>query len=256
MTALFVSHGAPTLIGEDVPARDFLAGLGNALPKPEAVLAVSAHWETAKPTASTMEHPETIHDFSGFPDYLYKLHYQAKGAPELARRAAEALSEAGFGTGLDAARGLDHGAWCPLMLMYPDADIPVAQLSIQPHLGPGHHLALGRALAGLGSEGVMVLASGGAVHNLARVQWGCHDSPPDWARQFDDWLAAALAAGDEAALVDYRRRAPGGALAHPRDEHFLPLFVALGAGGPGARGRRLHASFTHGSLSMAAFKFA
>lgn len=253
--AIFVSHGAPTLIGEDVPARDFLAGLGRGLPRPKAILVVSAHWETPAPCVTTASRPETIHDFHGFPEDLYRLQYPAPGAPETALRAVELLRAAGFAAAADPERGLDHGAWVPLRLAYPEADIPVTQLSIQPAEGPLHHVALGRALAPLRAENVLVLASGGATHNLRELAWNSPAAPPDWARAFDDWLAATLAAGDEAGLIDYRARAPHAVRAHPRDEHFLPLLVAFGAGGAGARGTRLHAGFTHGSLSMAAFRF-
>lgn len=256
LPTLFVSHGAPTLILEDVPARDFLKRLGESIARPSAVLAVSAHWETATPTVGTAEQPETIHDFHGFPEALYRLRYPAPGATTLARRAASLLRDAGFPAGEDSAHGLDHGAWVPLMLMFPDADIPVTQLSIQPALGPAHHLAVGCALAPLRDENVLVLASGGAVHNLRQLDWNRHGAPPAWVRDFDTWLAAQVEAGAAADLVAYRERAPGAQLAHPRDEHFLPLFVAMGAAGRDAKGHRVHASHTHGSLSMAAFSFS
>lgn len=253
---LFVSHGAPTLLGEDVPARAFLARLGGSTGRPSAVLAVSAHWETAAPSASTAERPETIHDFYGFPRELYAHQYPAPGAPALAERAVRLLRDAGIDAALDSRRGLDHGAWVPLTLMYREADIPVTQLSIQPELGPAHHLNMGRALEALTSDDVLVLASGSATHNLRALAWGGDEKPAPWAKAFDDWLAERLAAGDAEALVDYRRQAPSAAVAHPRDEHFLPLFVAFGAAGNRARGERIHASFTHGSLSMAAFRFS
>ena len=254
--SVLVSHGAPTLILERAPARDFLAGLGATLGRPEAILCVSAHWETAEPAVSTAERPGTIHDFYGFPEALYRLHYPAPGASALARRAAGLLAGAGLGCALDPDRGLDHGAWAPLMLAYPDARVPTTQLSVQPGLGAAHHLALGRALAPLRDEGVLVLASGGATHNLG--EFGRHPigAPPvEYARAFDDWLAEAVEAGRAGDVADYRNRAPHGARNHPSEEHFLPLLVAMGAGGPGAKGRRLHASFTYGVLSMAAFAF-
>lgn len=253
--AIFVSHGSPMLMFESVPARSFLAGLGSSLGRPAAIVAVSAHWETPAPRASVVAAPETIHDFGGFPDELYQVQYKAPGAPDVARHAVELLDKAGIAAASDAKRGLDHGAWVPLSLMYPEADVPVAQLSIQTELGPAHHVALGRALSPLREGDVLVFASGSATHNLMTMEYGRHDSPPSWAREFDDWLAAALETGDEAALVAYRSRAPHARLAHPRDEHLLPVFVAFGAGGVGVKGRRLHRSFTHGSLSMAAYAF-
>jgi 4,5-DOPA dioxygenase extradiol len=252
--ALFVSHGSPMLVAEDAPARDFLAGLGAEFGRPKAILSVSAHWETSAPRASVVEHPETIHDFGGFPDELYRMRYPAPGAPEAAQRAVDLLSRAGMNAATDPERGLDHGTWMPLTLMYPDADIPVAQLSIQTERGPAHHVAVGRALAPLRDEDVLIFATGGATHNL-RLLDRRPQASPTWAVEFDDWLAAAFAAGDEAALTDYRAQAPHARMAHPRDEHLLPSFVAFGAGGPGAKGRPIHRSFTYGSLSMAAFTF-
>lgn len=254
--AIFVSHGSPMLMFERVPARDFLAGLGAELGRPKAIIAVSAHWETPDARASVADKPATIHDFGGFPDELYQVQYPALGAPDTARRAVDLLRQAGLGAAVDESRGLDHGAWVPLALMYPNADIPVTQLSVQTAQGPAHHVAVGRALAPLRDDDVLVLASGSATHNLMTMDYGRHDSPPPWAQAFDDWLAAALEAGEEASLVEYRSRAPHARQAHPRDEHLLPVFVAYGAGGTGSKGRRLHTSFTHGSLSMAAFAFA
>lgn len=252
MPTLFVSHGSPTLILEDVPARAFLATLGEQVPRPKAIIAVSAHWNTDTPAVSTAGRPETIHDFYGFPDALYRLHYDAPGAPELAARVAELT-----GAVRDPGYGLDHGAWVPAMLGWPEADIPIFQLSVQPHLGPAHHIALGRKLAPLRDEGVLILGSGSTTHNLRRLARGGQGAKPEpWAMAFDDWLADTLEKGDEAALADYRARAPYAREAHPTDEHFLPIHVAFGAAGEGAHGRALHRSFTLGNLSMASYAFA
>ena len=251
LPALFLSHGSPMLVFEDIPARHFIAGLGRQLQHPKAILCISAHWETERPTVSVAAAPETIHDFYGFPDELYRLHYPAPGAPTLARRVVELFEKAGIDSAIDGDRGLDHGAWNPLLLIYPQADVPVTQLSIQVQLGPAHHAKIGRALQPLRDEGVLVLASGGAVHNLRQFHID-REQPAPWAVSFDDWLADRIAAGDEEALLAYRQNRPDGALAHPRAEHLLPLFVALGAGG-GVAGRPLHRSFAHGSLSMAAY---
>ena len=256
LPSVFVSHGAPTLPLKPSPAREFLAGLGAALGRPEAILCISAHWETREPAVSTAERPETIHDFYGFPAPLYALRYPAPGAARLAAEAARLLAQAGFSCAEDPARGLDHGAWVPLLLMYPAADIPATQLSVQMPQGPAHHLALGRTLAPLREKGVLILGSGGATHNLAEFRQHAPAAPPLPAvAAFDAWLAEAAEKGDAASLVDYRRKAPAALSVHPREEHFLPFFVALGAGGAKARGRRLHHSFSHGALSMAAFAF-
>jgi 4,5-DOPA dioxygenase extradiol len=253
MPTVFVSHGSPMLyLEKGVPARDFLATLGSLLPRPKAILAVSAHWNTERPAVSAAARPETIHDFSGFPEPLYRLHYDAPGDPALAKRVAEM-------TGAEAVAdyGLDHGAWVPALLAWPKADIPIFQLSVQPYMSPAHHLALGRKLAPLREEGVLVMGSGSATHNLRRLMRGHHDTPPEpWAKAFDDWLADAVEKGDEAALANYRSEAPYAREAHPTDEHFLPLHVAFGAAGEGAHGKALHRSFTSGNLSMAAYAFA
>jgi 4,5-DOPA dioxygenase extradiol len=254
--SVFVSHGAPTLALTPCPARDFLCGLGKELGRPKAILCVSAHWESPGPAVSAAAEPDTIHDFSGFPASLYELRYPAPGAPALAERACALLAQARFGCTPDPSRGLDHGAWVPLLLMYPNADVPVAQFAVTMPLGPAHHVALGRALEPLRREGVLIIGSGGATHNLREFGPVAIDAPPlPHVKAFDAWLKAAAEAGNETSLVDYRRTAPDARRIHPREEHFLPFFVALGAGGPGVKARRLHASFNYAMLSMAAFAF-
>jgi 4,5-DOPA dioxygenase extradiol len=259
LPSVFIGHGAPTTALDRDPTHEFLKGLGQKLERPDAILCVSAHWESERPAASTATAPETIYDFYGFPEPLYQLRYPAPGAPELAARAAELLGGAGLACDLEPDQGLDHGAWIPLLLMYPDADVPVAQLSIQHHLGPAHHLAMGRALAPLRDGGVLILGSGNVTHNLQdaigrlRGGSGAGDPPPEWAVAFDGWVAERVAEGAVDDLADYRARAPFAEVAHPRDEHFLPLFVVAGAGG--GAGRQIHAHFALSSLSMAAFAF-
>jgi 4,5-DOPA dioxygenase extradiol len=257
LPSVFVSHGAPTLAVESNSTTDFLKRLGRELERPEAVLCVSAHWDTPAPAVSAAERPETIHDFGGFSEELYRIRYPAPGAPALAARVAELLGSAGFACDVERDRGLDHGAWVPMRLLYPDADVPVAQLSVQPQLDTRHHFRVGRALAPLGDEGVLVLATGSATHNLRRIELGGGGDAPEWAAQFDEWLYGKVREGSVEELLDYRRHAPHAATAHPTDEHLLPFFVALGAGAEGddARGRSLHRGWTHGSLSMAAYSF-
>ena len=251
--AIFVSHGAPTLPFDDVPARDFLRGLGAQLGRPRAVLTVSAHWDTEAPTTNAVTANDTIHDFYGFPRPLYDLRYAAPGDGLLAREVSGLLS--GFGAQTDVMRGLDHGAWVPLMLMYPGADIPVVQLSVQSEKGAAHHIAVGRALAELRQDDVLVLGSGGFVHNLRQI--APPGSPePQWSRDFSGWMHDRLMEGDEAALADYRPRAPHAAMAHPSEEHLMPLLVAYGAGGEKTKAARLHSSATFGSLRMDAYSFA
>lgn len=258
--AIFVSHGAPTLPLDDVAARRFLSGLGAridaAFGRPSAILVASAHWETAAPELSAPVANETIHDFRGFPEALYAMRYPAPPAPDIAAAASSLLRAAGVRAAIDLERGLDHGAWVPLMLMYPEADIPVAQLSVQTHLGPAHHLRLGQALASLREAGVLVLGSGAYTHNLMELR-GFRGRPaeaePDWVRGFADWAATALEQGRVDELLAYRAT-PDGARNHPTEEHILPLFVAMGAGG-GGRADHLHASVTHAVLRMDVFGF-
>jgi 4,5-DOPA dioxygenase extradiol len=253
LPSLFLSHGAPTLSLDPGATGARWQRLAQELPRPQAVLCVSAHWMTEEPAVSAPERNDTIHDFYGFPEPLYRLTYPAPGAPALAGRVVALLGEAGIATATDSARGLDHGAWVPLRLMYPDAAIPTIQLSIQPYRDAAWHHRLGNALAPLRREGVLVLASGGAVHNLRAVAWQGGPAP-QWAQQFDDWVASVLAEGREADLLEWQTRAPHAREAQPTPDHFLPLFVALGAAGPHARGERIHQGFTLGSLSMAAFR--
>ena len=257
LPALFVSHGAPTLPLSQAPARRFLEGLAALLPeRPKAILAVSAHWETARPAVNAVAVNDTIHDFSGFPAELYALRYPAPGSPAVASRVRELLAAGGVESDADAARGLDHGAWVPLMLAFPEADIPVVQLSVQTALGPDHHLKLGRLLAPLREEGVLVLGSGSFTHDLSsyRDYAALEDAPePEWVTRFADWMDHALAGRRTDALLGYRRLAPHAERNHPTEEHLLPLFVALGAGGGEAR--RLHASATHTILRMDVYAF-
>lgn len=255
LPTFFLSHGSPGLALDPGATGAFWEKLAQALPRPKAVLCVSAHWMTEEAAVSAPARNETIHDFYGFPEPLYRLAYPAPGAPALAERVAGLLSDAAIPCAVDHERGLDHGAWVPLRVMYPAADIPTIQLAIQPYRDAAWHERMGAALAPLRDEGVLILASGGAVHNLRGLmrQGG---PAPEWAQSFDEWLASALAEGRRAELLDWERRAPHAREAQPTPDHFLPLFVALGAAGAGARGERLFQGFTLGSLSMAAFRFA
>lgn len=249
LPAIFVSHGAPTLPFDDVPSRDFLRGLGQSLGRPRAIVTMSAHWETQAPAVNAVAVSDTIHDFGGFPRQLYELRYPAPGDAALAEQVA-ALT----GGTVDTARGLDHGAWVPLMLMYPNADIPVVQLSVQPHQDAAHHIALGRRLVDLRADNVLLMGSGGFVHNLRAI--APPGAPePDWSRAFASWMHDRLMTGDEAALTAWETQAPQARRAQPTPEHFLPLFFALGAGGANAKAARLHSSATFGSLRMDSYAF-
>ncbi len=252
---LFLSHGSPMLALQDIPARDFIAGLGRELERPDAVVVVSAHWETEVPEVNAVALNDTIHDFFGFPRPLFELTYPAPGNPELADRIADLLGGAGLRARVDPSRGLDHGAWVPMLLMWPDHDIPVLQLSIQSRLGPGHHVQLGRALNALRKDNILVLASGSFTHNLRSLQRSGAGQEPEWVTRFADWMNDALISGRTCDLVSYRRLAPFAEENHPTDEHLLPLFVALGAAGEGARATRLHQSTDLGTLRMDSYRF-
>ncbi|CAN7371566.1 dioxygenase family protein [Massilia sp. LjRoot122] len=257
LPTIFLSHGSPMLALRDSPARRFLQDLGSSLGRPRAIVAVSAHWETmGAPGVSLASRPETIHDFGGFPRALFEMRYPAPGAPEAAERAAGLLEAAGIRVGRNAQRGLDHGTWVPLALMYPDADIPVAQLSVVRGADPAEHERIGRALTALRGEGVLVVGSGSLTHNLHEFRGQDLDAPaPHWVDEFAQWMKARLEANDRTALLDYRRGAPFASQNHPTEEHLLPLFVAMGAAGADARARLLHASVEHGILAMDAYAF-
>jgi 4,5-DOPA dioxygenase extradiol len=255
LPTIFLSHGSPMLALDAGETGKFWQKLGRELPRPEAVLAVSAHWTTDEPTVSTTVANSTIHDFYGFPAPLYQISYPAPGAPDLAQRVVDLLGAAKIPIRTEASRGLDHGAWVPLKNMYPLANVQVAQLSVQPHRDAAWHVALGRALAPLARENVLVLATGGAVHNLREM--APDGSPtPAWASNFDLWLAEVLAKGDESSFVNWTNRAPESRRAQPTPEHFLPIFVAYGAAGENPKAERLHQGFTLGSMSMAAYSFS
>ena len=255
LPTIFLSHGAPTTPLEDIPARRFWQELGGTYQDVAAVLCISAHWETTRPTVGGTGRPDTIHDFYGFPPELYRLDYPTPGAPGLARTIVQKLAGAGLPCDLDGTRGLDHGAWVPLLSMFPRAHVPVVQLSIQHHLDPALHFAVGQAIADLRHENVLVIGSGGAVHPLGYAPLGPGAVTDRWAIDFFDWLDGVVVRGDAESLVDYRVLAPYPERAHPRPDHYVPLLAALGAAGGGARGRRLHQSWYWGDMSMAAYEF-
>lgn len=266
LPSLFLSHGSPMMALEPSPARDFLAGLGAQLPRPCAILMVSAHHDAAydggRATVTASPTPPTIHDFGGFPDELFAMRYPAPGDPALAERVVDLLGAHGLPVTADPHRGLDHGAWVPLSLIYPQADVPVVQLSIASNASPEWHYALGQALAPLRDEGVLVIGSGSITHNL-RALFAARlpiDAPaPEWVTIFTDWVAERMAAGAIDDVLHAVERAPHGHDNHPTMEHILPLFVAMGAGA-GAGGlpfesERLHASITYGLLAMDVYAF-
>lgn len=254
--ALFVSHGSPMIMFEPSPARDFLAGLAGQVERPDAILMISAHHDMAEAVVTAGQQLATIHDFGGFPQKLFDLQYPARGNPELANEVAQLVAGAGHRVFLDPSRGLDHGAWVPLMLGWPDADIPVVQLSISSAHPPEWHHRIGQAIAPLRDRNVLIMGSGSLTHNLRAifVEGRDHDAVvPDWVSDFANWVCDRLAAGETRLVLEAVERAPHGHENHPTMDHILPLFTAMGAGGD--RARRLHHSYTYGVLAMDAYRF-
>lgn len=224
MPVIFAAHGAPVLLDDGEWMLE-LAGWAKSMPKPKSILMVSAHWEQRPTTLGAVETVPLIYDFYGFPQKYYELQYAAPGAPELAARVRELLGRRGMPVSDDPRRGLDHGAFVPLVAMYPKADVPVLQISM-PGLVPRELTALGRALAPLREEGVLIFGSGFLTHNM---RYAFRPGVPEWAREFDAWAREATARLDVDALEDFQARAPAAAMALPTWEHYAPLLVAAGA---------------------------
>lgn len=229
-----------------------LTALSHELGRPRAVLVISPHWETASATVSTATQLETIHDFGGFDPSLYEIQYPASGNPAAAQEVIAALRAAGLPCISDAMRGLDHGAWVPLRYLFPKADVPIVPLSIQHHGGPQHAYRIGQALAPLTEQGWLIVASGNVTHNLGDWQQACRGSGIDtgYAQDFADWIHTQIMGKHVDALLAYRETHPDAVRAHPRDEHLLPLFTALGAAGADANPRAIHRSIRDHVIAM------
>ncbi len=255
LPTIFLSHGSPMHAIEAGAAGEVWARITATLPTPKAVLMVTAHWESHVPVLSGNPKPPMIYDFGGFPDALSRIKYSAPGAPDVAARAAALLNAAGIHAGIDHERGMDHGTWVPLLKLFPAANVPVVQLSVQPALSPQHHFDVGRALTPLRDEGVLMVGSGHLTHNLrdwmmARGQ----TAPLPYAKQFQAWVFEQLMHHRVDALTQYQTLAPEALRAHPTPEHFLPLFVALGAAGD-STATQLYDGFEGNALAMDAYQF-
>jgi 4,5-DOPA dioxygenase extradiol len=256
LPSLFLSHGSPMMAVEPGRTGAMLAQLGQSLPRPEAILAVSPHWETAAPQLASAARPQMIYDFGGFPQALYEIDYPAPGAPALAQEIAHMLRDAGLIAQTNEDWGLDHGAWVPLHYLYPNADIPVLQLSLQARQPPAYHFRIGRLLAPLAAKNILIASTGSFTHNLRELHRGEPDAGvAPYTQEFLDWFLEQMAAGDLEALLDYRARAPHAARAHPRDEHLLPLFLAMGAADDWTRFRHFDTGSTYHVLRMDSFAF-
>ncbi len=255
LPAVFLSHGSPMLAIEDSPTGRFLDRLGELLPRPRAIIVASAHFMAPTTTVTATTAPRTIHDFGGFPAPLYEIRYPAQGLPALAGTVVELLRDAGIAAGQDDQHGIDHGVWVPLRRMYPQADIPVIALSVNPDGDAEAHYRIGRALAPLRADGVLVVGSGGFSHNLRALDWRHPDATEfPWVAAFTDALRTMLEAGDVAGALDWRAL-PEALRNHPTQEHLYPLYVALGAGGEGAHARLLHRDVEMAGLALDAFAF-
>jgi 4,5-DOPA dioxygenase extradiol len=230
-----------------------LARLAAELPKPKVIVIVSAHWESNELLVSGNPQPDTWHDFGGFPKALFEVQYPAPGDPQLAAEVVELLKSGDLPARIDAKRPFDHGVWVPLSLMYPQADIPVVQVSLPTRGGPALQTRVGHALRSLREQGVLLIGSGSITHNLRELDWHAGpESVEPWAKAFRDWMIEKLAANDEVALHDYRQQAPNAVRNHPSDEHLLPLYFARGAGGEFSVA---HQGFTLGALGMDIYRF-
>ncbi|AUZ45584.1 DODA-type extradiol aromatic ring-opening family dioxygenase [Pseudomonas orientalis] len=253
LPSLFISHGSPMLALQPGASGPALQRLAAELPRPKAIVVVSAHWESQELLVSGASAPETWHDFGGFPRELFAVQYPAPGDPRLAAEIVELLHADGLGAHIDERRPFDHGTWVPLSLMYPAADIPVVQVSLPSRMGPALQSRVGRALGGLREQGVLLIGSGSITHNLGELDW--HAGPESiepWAQEFRNWIVEKLEINDETTLQDYRREAPHAVRSHPSDEHLLPLFFAQGAG---KLFSVTHQGFTMGALGMDIYRF-
>ena len=260
LPSLFVSHGAPSLLLDDVSSRRFLSSLGNLLGKPRAIVLLSAHHDSrGQPIKVTSNpSPPTIYDFGGFDSSLYEMQYSAPGYPSLARSLVATLASSGIEAIEDPIRGFDHGAWMPLKLMYPQADVPVVQVSLDSTRSPRWHYALGHVLRRYREDGCLLIGSGSATHNLNEFfgrSPGVNDTPPKWVVEFTDWLAEQVLSHDQLNLLNAVEKGPHGKLNHPTIEHILPLFFAAGASEMDSFRARLHNSYTYGVLAMDAYAF-
>ena len=251
--SLYISHGSPMLALEPGASGPALARLAAEMPRPKAIVIVSAHWESNELLVGGAAQPETWHDFGGFPKALFEVQYPAPGDPQLAAKVVELLNANDLPARIDANRPFDHGVWVPLSLMYPQADIPVVQVSLPTRGGPALQTRVGQALRSLREHGVLLIGSGSITHNLRELDWHAGpESVEPWAKVFRDWMIEKLAANDETALHDYRQQAPNAVRNHPSDEHLLPLYFARGAGGEFAIA---HQGFTMGALGMDIYRF-
>lgn len=252
MPSLFISHGAPSIAIEDDDFTRAVAAYGTTLAAARGVAIVSAHWQARDPRVNAVAQPETMYDFGGFDESLYRIRYEAPGDPTLARQIAALLGDAA----LEEARGWDHGLWVPLRILLPDARVPIVEIAQPYPTTPAALMRIGAALAPLRDRGIAIIGSGGIVHNLRAIHRDDKNAAVDhWAKEFDDWFAKQLALRDFATLSRYRELAPHADRAVPTPEHFEPLFVTLGASRHDDTLTTIYEGFHYGNLSMRTFAF-
>jgi 4,5-DOPA dioxygenase extradiol len=251
----FMAHGAPTLVLENHPYTRFLRILGAQMPKLDGVVLFSAHWENPIQLIAGASQPETLHDFFGFPQELYRMTYPASGDIALSIQIQALLASEGISCSIDDSRGLDHGAWVLLSLLLPQADTPVVSLSINPRLVPEEQYRIGKALLRLRERGILIIGSGGTVNNPTLMNWDSN-GVEDWAIEFDQWLAEQIHVWNLEALFDYERRAPFASQAAPTKEHLAPLFISMGAADKKRKAALLHQQYQLGTLSLSCWMFS
>ncbi|OCA85095.1 dioxygenase family protein [Pseudobacillus wudalianchiensis] len=258
MPSFFIAHGAPLLAIEDNEYTQFLTELGKTMPRPKAIVLFSAHWESPVQKVSNVETYSTIYDFGGFPEALYRIQYPAQGDNQVAKEIEELFTEQDILYEAETRRGLDHGAWVVLRLLYPEADVPVIAMSVNPRLTPEEQYKIGKSLAKLREQDILIVGSGGTVHNLGAVKMmSDHGEIDDWALDFDEWLARHLKNWDLASLFQYNTLAPTARLAVPPygNEHFIPIFYAMGAADDERKAELIHRSYRYGNLSHSVWQF-
>ncbi|MFC0272944.1 dioxygenase [Metabacillus herbersteinensis] len=258
LPSFFIAHGAPLIAIENNEYTQFLSHLGQGLPRPKAIVLFSAHWESSTQKVSSVDEYSTIYDFGAFPEELFRIQYPAKGNEEITKEIQDLFKNQGVSFEIDTKRGLDHGAWVVLRLLYPNAEIPVISMSINPQLSPEEQYRVGKSLSELREKDVLIIGSGGTVHNLRALNWAKDNGEvDDWALNFDEWLSSHLENWDLASLYNYDSLASTAKLAVPPygNEHFVPIFYAMGAADKQQTAKLLHRSYRYGNLSHSVWQF-
>ena len=257
LPSFFIAHGAPLIAVENNEYTQFINQLGQSLPRPKAIVLFSAHWESRSQKVSEVDTYDTIYDFGGFDPALYTIKYPAQGDQQISQEIKDLFTANGVPFEVESKRGLDHGAWVVLRLLYPEADIPVIAMSVNQQLTPAEQYKIGKSLSALREKDVLIIGSGGTVHNLRILDWADNGKIQQWALEFDDWLAHHLHNWDADAVFKYETLAPNAEIAVPPygKEHFIPLLYAMGAADNSRQAKLLHRSYRYGTLSHSVWQF-